>query len=272
VLVFFRVQFYAGVDKGYHLKKLNDELVRYLTPWAFDAAADVAFGRKVYASAIINFIEERPYVDFITDFVMNVCLHACCPPQEETRVLRDAQEASLSADEQKDGGDNIAEVLAKIRDCDDMEALLMDADFTGYVVATPSTPRSILVSAPKHIIVPYEAPVRLTPCQQRKMLKSAEASGRLDAMKHVSEHDNVPAGEKEAPESAPTPPPAPPPAALAPAPVPEKETPDTAKAPTPVEEKTPAPTVKNPVRKATITKKSNKPNTKPANGKDPDKP
>jgi hypothetical protein len=272
VLVFFRVQFYAGVDKGYHLKKLNDELVRYLTPWAFDDTADVAFGRKVYASAIINFIEEQPYVDFITDFVMNVCLHACCPPQKETSVLEDTREASVSGDKQKDGGDDTAEVLAKIQGCDDMETLLMDADFTGYVVATPSTPRSILVSAPKHIIVPYEAPVRLTPCQQRKMQKSAESSERLDAMRYVSARDNVSAGGKEAPESVPTPPPAPTPAALASVPVPEKEAPGTAEALTPVEEKTPAPTVKKLVRKATITKKSNQPNTKPANGKDPDKP
>ena len=41
--------------------------------------ADVAFNQKIYASSIINFIEERSYVDFITDFVMGVCCNECCP-------------------------------------------------------------------------------------------------------------------------------------------------------------------------------------------------
>src|SRR5690606_23476998 len=83
VLVFFRVEFYTGVDKGYHLKKLDDEIVEFLTPWAFNEEADVKFGQKVYASAIINFIEERPHVDFITDFVMGVCKEQCCEEEHD---------------------------------------------------------------------------------------------------------------------------------------------------------------------------------------------
>ncbi|MEO5564317.1 MAG: hypothetical protein ABIR18_12805, partial [Chitinophagaceae bacterium] len=78
VLVYFKVKFFPGVDKGFHLKKLNEEIVHYLTPWAFDANAEVKFGQKVYASSVINFIEERPYVDFITDFLMFVCRDECC--------------------------------------------------------------------------------------------------------------------------------------------------------------------------------------------------
>jgi len=34
VLVFFRVKFRVGYDKGFYMKKLNDEIVHYLTPWA----------------------------------------------------------------------------------------------------------------------------------------------------------------------------------------------------------------------------------------------
>ena len=80
VLTAFRVQFYTGTDKGFYLKKLNDEIVHFLTPWAFDETAELAFDQKIYASAIINFIEERPYVDFITDFTMYMCRDECCPP------------------------------------------------------------------------------------------------------------------------------------------------------------------------------------------------
>jgi hypothetical protein len=82
VLTAFRVQFKEGVDKGVFLRKLNEELVRYLTPWAFEAGTDVRFDGRVYASDVINFIEERPYVDFITDFRMFHCKDTCCAPQE----------------------------------------------------------------------------------------------------------------------------------------------------------------------------------------------
>ncbi len=96
VIVGFRVQFYTGTDKGFYLKKLNEEIVQYLTPWAFDENADVQFGQKIYASSIINFIEERPYVDFITDFVMGVCKDECCKPAAApaTRQIQPMREAA----------------------------------------------------------------------------------------------------------------------------------------------------------------------------------
>lgn len=83
VLVSFSVQFRDGIDKGVFLRRLNDELVRYLTPWAFEESADVRFDGRVYASDVINFIEERPYVDFIVDFRMFHCKDDCCGAEEE---------------------------------------------------------------------------------------------------------------------------------------------------------------------------------------------
>jgi hypothetical protein len=156
VLTFFRVKFVSGTDKGYFLKKLNEELVQFLTPWAFDENADVKFGQKIYASSIVNFIEERPYVDFITDFLLFVCKDECCPPQTDDEG-------------DDDQGDNdMPEVLNQLTGCDDVERLLQDQlNFIGVVVAQPSTPRSILVSVPKHIIIPYEEPVKPSRCEQR---------------------------------------------------------------------------------------------------------
>ncbi|MCB0534480.1 MAG: hypothetical protein KDD14_19925, partial [Saprospiraceae bacterium] len=83
VLVAFRVQFNEGIDKGTFLRQLNEELVQYLTPWAFEDSVDVRFDGRVYASDVINFIEERTYVNFITDFRMFHCKDACCAPEDE---------------------------------------------------------------------------------------------------------------------------------------------------------------------------------------------
>ena len=157
VLVFFRVQFRDGFDKGFYMKKLNDEIVHYLTPWAFDDITEVKFGQKIYASSIINFIEERKYVDFITDFLMLLCRKGCCDETVKT---------AMGASQDTDGND----ILNAITNCCDIELLLQqEPDFIGDIVAKPSTARSLLVSAPQHIIIPYQAPAVLTPCESRRL-------------------------------------------------------------------------------------------------------
>jgi hypothetical protein len=50
-------------DAGAAITRLNDELVRYLSPWFYDAARATLGGRYVDEDAISTFIETRPYVD-----------------------------------------------------------------------------------------------------------------------------------------------------------------------------------------------------------------
>ncbi|HEX6848777.1 MAG TPA: hypothetical protein VF144_17450 [Chitinophagaceae bacterium] len=257
VLVFFRVKFHPQYEIGYYIKKLNEEIVHFLTPWAFDENADVKFGQKVYASSIINFIEERKYVDFITDFNMVVCRDECCPSTKETK--QKVEEGDILASVKLESGagtqikgallnketasplagvtvtagatnltavtgnngeflidpgvvhngtlsfsspgfdqrsvdiligqeqefvfkkeDNILnewglsiEKIEKLCGCSNVEYLLQDEmDLPGDVVARPSTARSILVSAPQHIIIPYKEPPFMTPCEKKALSKN----------------------------------------------------------------------------------------------------
>ncbi|MEO5889186.1 MAG: hypothetical protein ABIQ31_02980 [Ferruginibacter sp.] len=64
-----KVKFYTGISKGFYLKQLNDDLVNFLTPWATNPDVD-SFSGKVYASSIINFIDQREYVDYVQDLEM----------------------------------------------------------------------------------------------------------------------------------------------------------------------------------------------------------
>jgi hypothetical protein len=57
-------------DFTFYSKQLQQEITNYLTPWAFSQQAEVQFGGKVYKSSLINFIEERYYVEFITNVEM----------------------------------------------------------------------------------------------------------------------------------------------------------------------------------------------------------
>ena len=64
----FRVHFHAGYDETFYLKKLREEITRFLSPWAFPGGGSPSFGGKIYQSVLINFVEERPWVDYVADF------------------------------------------------------------------------------------------------------------------------------------------------------------------------------------------------------------
>ncbi|MCA8991595.1 MAG: hypothetical protein KDA88_06430 [Planctomycetaceae bacterium] len=59
------VRFRDGCNPAFYRPRLNDELVHYLAPWAYDQAADIMFGNRVDLYHIVNFIEKRHYVDFV---------------------------------------------------------------------------------------------------------------------------------------------------------------------------------------------------------------
>jgi hypothetical protein len=67
----FRLRLIQGFDDfTFYKKQLQQEITQFLTPWAYSGEADISFGGKVYKSVLIDFIEERPYVDFITEVQM----------------------------------------------------------------------------------------------------------------------------------------------------------------------------------------------------------
>lgn len=65
-----KVRFHAGYEFNFYSKKLSEELVRFLSPWAFDSRQELLFGSSVYKSVLLNFVEERPYVDYLEDFYL----------------------------------------------------------------------------------------------------------------------------------------------------------------------------------------------------------
>ena len=66
----FEVKFHRGLDFHYHRGKLAGELVRFLSPWAYDATRQLLFGGRVYRSVLLDFVEKLEYVDYLTSFRM----------------------------------------------------------------------------------------------------------------------------------------------------------------------------------------------------------
>jgi hypothetical protein len=70
ITVSFKVSFHEAYEFKMYEEILNRDIVSFLTPWAADKTKDVAFGGQFHRSTILNFVEQRPYVDYVTDFRM----------------------------------------------------------------------------------------------------------------------------------------------------------------------------------------------------------
>jgi hypothetical protein len=115
----FEVKFLPGFDNGFYAKQLEEDLKKFLAPWAFDGT-DLFFGGRLHKTVILDYVEDLPYVDYVTCFRINQFV-----PVEALRAA-DADRISFPV-----GGFE----------------LLKDLD---EAVATTSA--SILTSASKHII------------------------------------------------------------------------------------------------------------------------
>lgn len=58
-------QFREGFRSGYYLKKLNEDVKRYLSPWAYEENADIPLGSSIHNANLINYLEGLEYVDYI---------------------------------------------------------------------------------------------------------------------------------------------------------------------------------------------------------------
>lgn len=95
----FKVAFRRGCDFGYHKGALNEEIKRFLSPWAFDDGKDIAFGGRVHKSVILNFIEEIPYVDYVTDFKMFHIVRGKAATDTETATVSEPKAILVSYNE-----------------------------------------------------------------------------------------------------------------------------------------------------------------------------
>jgi len=80
------VEFKQGFDRGFYTDELQEDINKFLSPWAFDDFDDIAFEGRIHKSRILNFIEERNYVDFVT------CMKMYLYGQDGKRISLDGSE------------------------------------------------------------------------------------------------------------------------------------------------------------------------------------
>ncbi|HEV8273871.1 MAG TPA: hypothetical protein VGQ04_21310 [Chitinophagaceae bacterium] len=165
VKVSFNVKFYTGIDKGFYLKKLNDDIIRYLTPWAYDSNFEILFGNKIYASKIIDFVEGLDYVDYITCFSMIHLVEGCCKddtledidcteiPKKLARLhalIQKEKELKKKEKELREEGIEPKKEEIELSDVEKEEKKTLEGRFLNEVSATSL--QAILVSAKHHCI------------------------------------------------------------------------------------------------------------------------
>lgn len=95
------VRFRAGYDKAYYEKILQQDLKKYLAPWAYDQGADISLGSKLYASSLIYFLEKQPYIDFVANMKLfhsedgQEFVYTDTTPREENAVYASRPDAVL---------------------------------------------------------------------------------------------------------------------------------------------------------------------------------
>ena len=55
-------------DTGSYIRKLNDDIKRYLCPWMYDESSKFKIGSDIYIGEMLNYIKKRPYIKYITGF------------------------------------------------------------------------------------------------------------------------------------------------------------------------------------------------------------
>ena len=65
-----RIKLLKGKDENYYKDKVKEDISEFLAPWAVGDYYKLTFGQCVYRSDIIQFLETRDYMDYISDLQM----------------------------------------------------------------------------------------------------------------------------------------------------------------------------------------------------------
>ncbi len=62
------IRFQKGKNNGTFLKKLNQDIIKYMCPWMLGEEQELELGGFIVKDSILSFIEKTSYVDFVTKF------------------------------------------------------------------------------------------------------------------------------------------------------------------------------------------------------------
>ena len=91
----FKVKFFTS-DGAYYSNLLITEIEQYLSPWAFGGTQEIEFGGRISKSKLLDFIEERSYVDYLTCFKMHHIVNGIISGDVEEAVATSSRSVFVS--------------------------------------------------------------------------------------------------------------------------------------------------------------------------------
>lgn len=70
VKVTLNVQFNKGFDQNYYTTQLDEDIKKYLSPWAYKETSNLHFGITFHKTKLIAYLEQLEYVDFLDSVVI----------------------------------------------------------------------------------------------------------------------------------------------------------------------------------------------------------
>lgn len=64
------IKFRPGKDRQFYKHQLETEVQSFLSPWILTGSQDIVFGSTIMMSSVLQFIEQRSYVEYVTEFKM----------------------------------------------------------------------------------------------------------------------------------------------------------------------------------------------------------
>ncbi|CAC9976173.1 baseplate J/gp47 family protein [Flavobacterium panici] len=122
VIIKLDVKFYPQYDENFYKKQLNEDLIKFLSPWAFDTSKQIIFGVELQRSIVIEYIENLYYVDFLSTLEMAIYIDKKTD-KEHPKPLEDTENNKANV--------HLLDFLTTL---------------------SPSSPKNILVSVKNHII------------------------------------------------------------------------------------------------------------------------
>ncbi len=89
------VKFKTGYDENYYEGQLEEDIKKYLSPWAFEETNGINFGVTFHRSRIIEYLEQLEYVDFLDDFIVKHRPNAQTKYTEQVNVVPSSPKAIL---------------------------------------------------------------------------------------------------------------------------------------------------------------------------------
>lgn len=67
-----KARFFERFDETFYKKQLDEDIKKYISPWAFATSKDVDFNVKLNVNQLVNYLEQLEYVDYIDDLKISI--------------------------------------------------------------------------------------------------------------------------------------------------------------------------------------------------------